>query len=113
MLKAEFAKIRQTRLLDVMQRLKLDAVAIGSKKHVYYFTAHWTQSLHQSGFVLFSDGRSALITANQPSKTAAADDIQSYEAQWMATQRSEQAAVVGEKLRDVLNVRGATRIAVD
>jgi Xaa-Pro dipeptidase len=113
MLQVEFANARKKRLLEAMKRAAVDAAVIGARRHVYYFTTHWTQWLHQSGIVLTADGHSTLVTANTILKTAAADDIRAYEAQWMATQRSEQPAVVGEKLLDVLRERQIKRIAID
>ena len=55
---------RQKRLLGAMQRTGVDAAVIANPRHVYYFSAHYTNWLHASAFILFSDGRSWLITAN-------------------------------------------------
>ena len=92
---------------------KLDAVVIGLPQHVYYLSTWWTDWKHQSAFVLFSDGRSWLVTANQPAKNTAADDVVSYEAQWMATLRQEQPQVVGQMVVDLLKSRRANRIGID
>lgn len=113
MLNRDLSRQRQRRLLDVMQRRKLDAVVVGLPHHVYYFSAvraHW---LHESAFVLMSDGRSWLTSGNKPAKGAAADEAVSYEASWFATLRQEQPAVVAGQVREVLRSRGAKRIAAD
>lgn len=113
MLDPNQSRNRQKRLLSALQGEGLDAVVVGSKEHVYYLSAHLPGWQHHAAMVLFADGRSWLVTANQPSKTAAAEQIDSYEANWMGTQRSEQPAVVAGKVIEQLKSRGAKRIGVD
>jgi len=113
MLDPHQSRQRHKRLLDRMAELKLDAVAVGWPQHVYYLGAFWTHWLHQSALVLFSDGRSWMATANSPAKNVAADEVVSYEAQWNATQRQEQPAVVAQLVAGVLTSRRATRVGVD
>src|SRR6478609_856783 len=102
MLDPNFSRIRQKRLLDHMAQRRLDAVVVGWPGHVYYLGAFFTGWLHQSAFVLFADGRSWMVTANSPAKNTAADEVASYEAQWFATQRQEQPAVVAQMVAQVL-----------
>src|SRR4051812_14590437 len=90
MLQPEYCRQRQRRLLDVIQRANLSAVVLGRPRHVYYFTGHRSFWLHESAFVLFGDGRSLLYTANEPATGVAADEVETYEATWMGTQRQEQ-----------------------
>ena len=104
---------RQQRLLKVLHERKLDAALIGHTPHVYYLTAHLPFWQHFAGLVLFSDGRSTLITANQPAKTAAADAVQCYEASWNGTQRQEQPRLVADALLAAMAGRGAGRIGID
>jgi Xaa-Pro aminopeptidase len=113
MLDPKMSKGRQKRLLDAMQERKLDAVVVGSAHHVNYLSAFLPNWLHHAGFILFSDGRSWLATANQPAKNTAADDVASYEAQWNATLRQEQPEVVAEMVIDRLKSRRAKRIGID
>ncbi len=113
MLDINFCRQRQSRLLKCMERRKLDAVVCGLPQHVYYLTGHWTFWLHQSAVVVFGDGRSWLLTANQPARDVAADDVAAYEANWMGTQRQEQPAVAGEMVRSALASRKARRIGFD
>lgn len=113
MLEVHPSRNRQQRLLNKINEQKLDAVVVGLPQHVYYFSAFWTKWLHQSAFVLFADGRSLLISPNEPAKNVAADDVIAYEAQWMATLRQEQPREVYGKIADVLKSRGAKRIGID
>ena len=99
--------------MQVLQDRKLDAAVIGHSKHVYYFTGHLPFWQQFAGFVLFADGRSAVVTANSRNTHAAADDIRAYEASWSGTQRQEQPAVVAEHLLAILAERGASRVGVD
>ena len=104
---------RQQRLLSKMAEQKLDAVVVGAPHHVYYLSTWWTHWLQQSAFVLFADGRSWMVTANQAAANVAADDVVAYEAQWMATLRQEQAQVVADLVATELKKRAGTRIGID
>src|SRR3954467_410959 len=104
---------RQKRLLDLMEKRKYDAVVIGAPHHVYYFTAHWTDWRHLSAFILFDDGRSLLITANEPNKHAAADEVRAYEANAKGTLKDDQPWVVGEMLAELFRERDVRRIGAD
>ena len=104
---------RQQRLLRVLYDRKLDAAVIGLSKHVYYFTAHLPFWQQYAGLVQLANGRSTLVTANQPDGNAAADEIESYEASWSGTQRQEQPIVVATALVHVLKRCGVRRIGFD
>src|SRR5216110_1040351 len=113
MLDPNQSRQRQNRLLAQMQEHKLDAVVVGLPWHVYYFSAHFTHMLHQSGMIIFSDGRSWLATANEPAPNVAADEVAAFEAQWMATLRQEQPELVADMVIDQLKARGARRVGID
>jgi Xaa-Pro aminopeptidase len=113
MLDTHYCRLRQKRLLDRMRQRQLDAVVCGWGGHVYYLTGHWTSGLHQSAVVVFADGRTWLIGANEPPANVAADEVAAYEANWMGTQRQEQAAVVGRAVLGVLTSHKAARIGMD
>ncbi len=113
MLDPKQSKARQKRLLVAMHEQRLDAIVVGAPHHVYYFGAFMTGWLHQSAFVLFADGRSWLVTANECATGTAADEVASFEAQWLATQRQEQPIVVAAKVREVLVARRASRVGFD
>jgi len=107
------SRLRQRRLLDALRDQDLDAVVLGLPHHVYYLSAHLPNWLHSSGFVLLKDGRSWLCAANEPVANAAVDEPVSYEAQWMATLRQEQPAVVADQIIAFLKSNGAHRIGID
>src|SRR5437588_8065960 len=113
MLDPKYARGRQRRLLEVIERQKLDAAVIGLSPHVYYFTAHLPFWLHHVALVLTADGRSLLVAANKESPGAAADEVETYEATWNGTQRQEQPALVASAVLAALTDGHCRRIAID
>jgi Xaa-Pro dipeptidase len=113
MLQPEFCRRRQRRLLVAMRRDRLDAVVVGLPAHVYYLSGHWPFWLHSPAFVLRADGRSLLVSGNEPATNAAADEVIAYEASWSGTQRQEQPTVVAGHVADALRGARATRVGVD
>jgi Xaa-Pro dipeptidase len=113
MLDPVMSRLRQQRLLDVMQRRQLDAVVLGLPHHVYYFSAFLQHPMHQAAMVLTSDGRSCMIMANTSAKTFAVDDIVAFEAQWMATLRQDQPEIVADKVFDWLSAKKPRRLGLD
>src|SRR4051794_33768122 len=106
-------RVRQRRLLEHLAAHRLDAVVIGWPPHVYYLSAFLTGWLHQSALVLLADGRTWLATATTPAQYTAADQVVSYEAQWFATQRQEQPAVVAGLVAELLRGRGVRNVGTD
>src|SRR5688572_14507752 len=113
MLQPDLSRQRQRRLLAVMRRERLDAAVVGQAAHVYYLSAHWPFWLHAPALVLRADGRSLLISGNEPPSGVAADEVVVYEASWSGTQRQEQPAVVAGHVLDALRASGATRVGID
>jgi Xaa-Pro aminopeptidase len=113
MLEVIHSKQRQKRLLNAMSERTLDAVAVSLPHHIYYFSAHSPHELQFGAFVLFADGRSWLISGNKPAEKSAADEAVSYEAQWLATLRSDQPAVVAWQVLDKLKSRRVKRVGID
>lgn len=103
MLQPDLCRRRQGRLLDAMQRGRLDAVVVGQPAHVYYLSGHWPFWLHSPAFVLRADGRSLLVSGNEPASNAAADEVVAYEASWSGTQRQEQPALVAGHVSEWLH----------
>ena len=101
MLQAEQSRQRQKRLLTVLNDSYLDAVVLGLSHHVYWISAYRQFWLSEAAFILFADGRSCLIAASTPND-AAADNLITFEGNWMGTQRQEQPAVVAEKAANQL-----------
>lgn len=113
MLEPHYSRQRQQRLQAVCQELRLDAIAVGLRYHVYYFGAYLPAWQHESGFIQFADGRSWLITANQPATSSAADEAIAFEASRFATMRQEQSLLVAQAMYEAISNRGAKRIGLD
>jgi Xaa-Pro aminopeptidase len=99
--------------MAVCRQRQLDAIVVGLPQHVYYFSAHLPFWLHHPAFVLFADGRSCLINANQHACNVAADEVRSYQANWMGTQRQEQPQEVAAVVLGLLAERHAKRVGLD
>ncbi len=102
MLDPALARKRQDRLLERTADLGLDAIVITQPHHVYYLTAHLPAWRHLPALILRPGGRSTLITANNPAKNAAADEILSYRANFIGTLRQDQAQAVSAMLLERL-----------
>jgi Xaa-Pro aminopeptidase len=113
MLDPQLSRQRQRRLLDVLQRRKLDAIIVGDRQHVYYLSAFRPVWVHVGGFILWADGRSLLISPNERVANTAADDVVAYEANWFSTLRQEQPAAAAEKVLEALGGRKCKAIGID
>jgi Xaa-Pro aminopeptidase len=115
MLDPKLSRGRQKRLLERLEG-RYDAIVVGQRRHVYYLSA-WMAGhpTHEAAMVLFKDGRTWLITPNSPAsiESVAADEVGSFEANWLGTQRQEQSAVIAEKVVELIRAGGAKRIGLD
>ncbi len=107
------ARARQQRLLAAMQTRRLDAAVIGWRSHVSYLTTHIPFWLHESALVLFADGRSLLIAAKDSAIRFATNDVLFYDANWLGTQRENQAGLVAEQVTAQLRRRGVRIVGID
>ncbi|CAN5365021.1 aminopeptidase P family protein [soil metagenome] len=103
---------RQKRLLTAIGSTA-DAVVLGSPQNVYYFSGHLADWRKESACVIFADGRSVLMAAHRAPEGMAVDDTRSYESNWNATLRQEQAMAAAAQLVEIIHDGGAKRIAVD
>ena len=114
MLDPTHARARQQRLVREMETRRLDAVVVGAAENVYYLSTHRPHVLQRSALVVWSDGRSWLVRAEGPSADVAADDVATYLANPMGTQRQEQADIVAGRVVEALTRRrGSGRVGVD
>ena len=113
MLDPAFARQRQSRLLQQMQTLEIDAVVVGWSQHVYYFTAYRPFWLQEAAFLLSSDGRSTAFVAGKTPLAPAADDLIEFQGSWDGTQRQDQPAAVAALVLDQLKGRKIKRLALD
>ena len=114
MLDPTHARSRQQRLLRDMEQRRLDALVVGAPEHVYSLSTHRPHVLQQAAMVLWADGRSWLVTAGEPAQGVAVDEVVSYVANPMGTQRQEQPAVVAGRVVEALSRRRPSgRVGVD
>ncbi len=106
-------RIRQRRLLGILQKTGLDAVVVGDSRHVYYFCGHWPFWQHFAALVLFADGRSLLVAGKTPDPPAAVDEVILYEPAWMSTNRQEQPMVVANEVVPSLRAHKARNVCID
>jgi Xaa-Pro dipeptidase len=113
MLQASYCRARQQRVLRLMQDRKLDAVVAGWRWHSFYLSGHRAFWQNESALVLFANGRSLLVSENKPDAAAAADENLTYQATFIGTHRTQQAALAADQVIAALASRGAARIGVD
>ena len=113
MLDPNLCRERQDRLVQTLVSRGLDAAVIGHRQLVYYFANHRPHWLQHAALVVRNDGKSWLITANRGDDKAAADDVRSYEAQWNATQRTNQPGLISEVVGEHLKEQKLKRVGVD
>src|SRR5215212_2633341 len=101
MLAAPSCRDRQKRLLEVMQRERLDAAVVALPRHVYYFSGYQPFWVHEAAFVLFASGRARLVCGKEPQAPVAADDVTVFESNWLGTVRQGQPAVVARHLTEL------------
>jgi Xaa-Pro aminopeptidase len=105
---------RQKRLLDVMQKQRLDLVIVTTIEHMQYFVGPrfpWTMSPVAA---IDNSGRVTLVAPNQAPKVAAADNVLTYEAQWHSTLRNDQRKASSEVLvKALLGSPAPARIGVE
>jgi len=105
---------RQKRLLDVLARSNADRAIFVQAANVQYLTGFRPHHLMSAAVSLDADGFCTLVAPNSEPEQAAADRIVTYEAQWHATLRQEQAREVGRTLRHALTDRATPgRLAIE
>jgi Xaa-Pro dipeptidase len=107
-------RTRQGRLLQWMQREKLDLVILTQQAHIQYFVGPrfaWTFS---PAAAIGSDGHVLLVSPEPPPRDAVASDVRTYEAQSFSTLRNDQRQKSTAVLFDALGSRaGAKRVGVE
>jgi Xaa-Pro dipeptidase len=113
MLTVEHSRQRQRRLLEAMERRRLDAVVVGWAPHVYYLSAKLPFWLHEAALVLFADGYSRLVWPNAVPDAAAATETVIFEANRLSTLRQEQPALVAERVVEALAGKKVQAVGVE
>ena len=81
---------RQRRLLAEMERQRLDLVIVGPKENGQWLAGPHFLWFHEAVAALSADGKLTLVAPNDPPEVAAADEVLTYEAQWLSTLRNDQ-----------------------
>ncbi|MEX0676454.1 MAG: Xaa-Pro peptidase family protein [Pirellulales bacterium] len=81
---------RQKRLLDVIERLKLDLVILTQNPHVQYFVGPRFDWKLAPAAAICAGGHVILVAPSQPAEDVAAGEILTYEAQSFSTLRNDQ-----------------------
>jgi len=106
-------RTRQKRLLDLMQRERLDLVILTQNAHIQYFVGSRIAWTFSPAAAISSDGRVTLVAPSAPSD-AVADDVRTYEAQSFCTLRNDQRAKSTAVLLEALGAKaGGKRIGVE
>ena len=83
-LNPDSCRVRQKRLIDVLQSRNLQAALLTDPRHVHYFTGYWAYRVLPTALFLTADGEAILCMA-EDKENLAADRILKYEAQRLAT----------------------------
>lgn len=106
----ESCRRRQRRLLDVIERKRLDFAVVQKTEHVQWLAGPRYAWLLEAAAVLWADGRLTLV-APEASPVAAADDVITYRARRLATLRNDQREACSAALKEHLAGRAAGKRA--
>jgi Xaa-Pro dipeptidase len=93
---------RQKRLLDEMQKQRLDLVIVTQIEHVQYLAGPRYGAVFSPAAALRADGHLTLCAPKKPVLEAAADEIVTYDAQLHSTLRNDQRQASSEVLLKAL-----------
>lgn len=112
-LRTEQTLSRQRRVRDMLARLSIDRAIFVSHQNIQYLTGFRPHRLMQAAVCLETAGDCLLVAPNSEPENVAADAIVTFEAQWCATLRQEQAEVVIKVISDALGNRLVDRVGVE
>lgn len=110
-LQKEFCLKRQAGLRELMEEHQLEAVLIGDRHHVHYYSAYWERPFFSPLFLLTRTGESTLVIPFACEWEMVADQIINYDFNRVATMELDQQKKAFEKLNPLL--KGMKRIGVD
>ena len=83
-------RTRQQRLVQVINDLNLERVVITARENIQYLTGFRSFYLMTAALCLDADGRSTLAAPNAIPEHVEADEVVTFEAQWLSTLRQDQ-----------------------
>ncbi len=95
-------RLRQQRLLAVMQRLRLDLVIVTQNQHVQYLVGPRFEWTFSPVAAISADGRMILVAPYELKEPVAADKTLTYEAKSLSTLRNDQRHKSSQVLIDAL-----------
>ena len=99
-------RARQRRLLERMQRLRLDLVILTQVEHIQYFTGPRFSWFFSPVASIDASGRVTLVAPSRKMpEVHAADDVRPFEAQWLSTLRNDQRVASSQVLLESLASR--------
>lgn len=102
-------RARQRRLLEVMHRQGVDLAIVTRIEHVQWLAGPRYGWVFEPAAALSADGRLTLAAPNKPPDAAAADEVVTYDAQWLSTLRNDQRQASSAALLRALAARPKPR----
>lgn len=106
-------RVRQQRLIALLQDLELDRVVITGRENIQYLTGFRPFYLRTAALCLQTDGRSTLASPNSIPDHVEADEVVTFEAQWLSTLRQDQASAAAQALASAIGPTSSTRLGAD
>ncbi len=110
---AEHCLSRQRRVRDTLARLSIDRAIFVSHENIQYLTGFRPHRLMQGAVCLETAGNCLLVAPNSEPENVSADTIVTFEAQWCATLRQEQAEAAMSVLAETTKIRSNDRTAIE
>lgn len=96
---------RQKRVQAQLEALEADRAILVRPEHVQYLTGFRPHKLMVAGVALEAGGQCVLVAPNREPEQHSADEVVTFDAQWHATLRQDQAEAAAEALAEVLEGR--------
>lgn len=109
----ELCHERQKRLSGILKAQGIDRAILMLPEHVQYFTAFRPHWLMHSVVSIDSEGSTTLIAPNQIPDYHAADNVLTFEAQWLCTLRQEQRQEALNRLLNELPLKKGQSLATE
>ena len=106
-------RVRQQRLTAVLQDLELDRVVITGRENIQYLTGFRSFYLMAGALCLDPNGRCTLAAPNSIPDHVQADEVVTFEAQWLSTLRQDQVAAAAQALTAAIGPTSSVRLGAD
>ncbi|HEV3137807.1 MAG TPA: Xaa-Pro peptidase family protein [Pirellulales bacterium] len=107
-------RLRQQRLLAIIERLRLDLVIVTQNQHVQYLVGPRYEWTFSPAAALRADGHLTLVAPQEPKEPVAADKTLIYEAKSFSTLRNDQRAKSSQVLlKEISNGTAPHKLGVE